>query len=246
MNQKTILESISKAREISKKRKFPQSFDLIINLTQLDPKDQAQKVDAFIHLPHQKGKIPKICALVGTELESKAKVFDKVITKEDFQLYQKDIKKVKKLVREYDYFIAQANLMSEIASTFGKGLGTVGKMPNPKAGCIIPPVIPDLKPVKENLSKTIRFITKEQLIVKSMIGNEKMKDEEIADNISAAYNSLIHVLPKEENNIRSVYIKLTMGPAIEITDKGPVLHKKLKEDKKKQNEKNLRKKEKGS
>lgn len=232
MNRQAILESIKKIKEISKKRKFPQSIDLIVNLTQLDLKDPSQKVDLFITLTHNKGKIPKICALVGSELESKAKIFDKIIAKDEFLNYQNNIKLVKKLAREYDYFIAQANLMGEIASAFGKGLGTKGKMPNPKAGCIVPPIIPDMKSLKEKLNKTLRLTTKEQLIVKGMVGNENMKDEEIADNIQVAYNALLHSLPKENNNLKSVYIKLTMGPSVEITDKGPVLHKKLKENEK--------------
>ena len=55
MEKQTILETVKKVREISPKRKFNQSFDLIINLTNIDLKKQEQKVDLYYTLPHGKG-----------------------------------------------------------------------------------------------------------------------------------------------------------------------------------------------
>ncbi len=233
MDKKAILESIKKLREISKKRNFNQSIDLIVNLKQLDPKNADQKVDLFLQLPKEKPKKPKVCAFVDKELETKAKIFDKVILKDDFQKYSKDKKATKKLASEFDYFVAQANLMGEIATNFGKVLGPKGKMPNPKAGCIVPPVIPTLEPIKKKIESTVRFVTKDQLVVKSSMGSEEMPEEDLVENINFAYNTLLHALPREKENIKSVFIKFTMSPSIEITDKGPVLHSKIKEEVKK-------------
>jgi hypothetical protein len=53
-----------------------------------------------------------------------------------------------------------------------------------------------------------------------------MQDEKIADNILTAYTALIHSLPQEKQNIKSIYLKLTMSQSVEITDKGPVIHEK--------------------
>ena len=229
MNKKAILDSIKKIKELSKKRNFNQSIDLIINLKQLDPKNSEQKVDLFFQLPKDKQKKPKICALVDKELETKAKIFDKVILKDDFQKYAKDKKLTKKLATEYDYFLAQANLMGEIATAFGKVFGPKGKMPNPKAGCIVPPVIPALEPIKKKIESTVRFVMKDQLVMKASVGSEDMKEEDIAENIDFAYNTILHALPKEKDNLKSIFLKLTMSPSGEVTDKGPVLHSKVKE-----------------
>ena len=223
MEKQSILNSIKKVREISKKRKFPQTFDFCVSLQGLNPKSQDDKVDVFIQLPFSKGKTPKICALVGPELETKAKVFNKVILQSQFKEFSRNKKELKKLASEYDYFVAQANLMGDIATHFGKVLGPQGKMPNPKAGCIVPPVIPTLEPIKLKLEKTIRLATKNQTIVRSGIALENMKDEEIQKNIEASYSNLIHELPREKENIKHVYLKLTMGPSVEITDKGPII-----------------------
>jgi large subunit ribosomal protein L1 len=233
MNKKAISESITKLREISKKRNFSQSIDLIVNLKQLNPKNADHKIDLFFQLPKEKQKKPKICALVDKELETKAKIFDKVILKDDFQKYTKDKKATKKLASEYDYFLAQANLMGEIATTFGKVLGPKGKMPNPKANCIVPPVIPTLEPIKKKIESTARFVIKDQLVVKSSVGSENMSEEDITENINFAYNALLHSLPKEKDNIKSIFIKFTMSPSVEITDKGPIIHEKTKEKKEK-------------
>ncbi len=232
MNQKAILESVKKLREISKKRNFSQTFDLIINLQHINIKKQDEKVDLYIPLPHGVKK-PKICALIGRELETKSKdLFSKVIFKEEFIKYGKDKKLTRKLASEFDYFVAQANLMGDIATAFGKVLGPKGKMPNPKAGCVVPPIIPDLKPIVTKLEKTAKLETKGESIVKASVGKEDMKDEDVVENILLVFNTLIHKLPQEKNNVKSVYLKLTMGQPVEVTDKGVKLKEVVKKEKK--------------
>jgi len=227
MNKKIILDSVKKVREISPKRKFSQSFDVSINLSNLNPKKTDDKVDLFMQLPHGRGKKVKICALVGKELSAKAKIFDNVVLEEEFPLYKKDKKKIKKLARSCDFFIAQANLMSQIAMTFGKVLGPLGKMPNPKAGCVVAPTAV-LEPLIEKLNKIIRLETKNQIILKAVAGSESFNDEKIVENIFSVYDHLDHNLPQGKGNIKSVFVKLTMGPPVEITNEGPVVHEKKK------------------
>lgn len=232
MNKKAILDSVKKLREISKKRKFDQTLDLQINLQQLNLKNPENKIDLFLQLPNQLKKTPRICALVGKELATKAKIFNKVITNDQFPEFTKDKKVLKKLAREHDYFIAQANLMAEIGKEFGKVLAPLGKMPNPKAGCIVPPVA-ELEPLKTRLESTTHLETKDQPSIKAVAGSESMSDEEIANNIEKIYNSILHEVPNEKSNIKSVIIKFTMSKPIQITDKGPVVESSKPEEGKK-------------
>ncbi len=232
MDKKAILDSVKKIREISSKKNFDQTFDVSINLVGLNIKKADDKVDLFVQLPNGRGKNVKVCAFVGSELGTKAKIFDKVILQNEFSLYQKDKKKLKKLAREYDFFVAQANLMAEIASTFGRVLGPLGKMPNPKAGCVVPPIA-ELEPLKKRLNSTIHLETKNQIVVKAVAGLESMSDDQVVDNVFSIYNSVLHELPQEKNNIKSMFVKLTMGPAVEVTSKGPVIHEKKKKKKEK-------------
>src|SRR3989344_1586594 len=218
MDKNIILEAIKKARENSKKRKFSQSFDLIVNLKNINLKKAGDSVDTFLTLPFGRGKKIRVCALVDAQLAKQAKeICDKIILLEDFNKYQ-DKKILKELSREFDFFIGQADLMSKIATTFGKVLGTAGKMPNPKAGCIVPGNA-NLKLLYEKLQKTVRMQTKNEAIIKCIIGNENMKDEDVAENILFAYNSLLHSLPQEKNNLKEALLKSTMGKPIALEDK---------------------------
>ncbi|MCG2718561.1 MAG: 50S ribosomal protein L1 [Nanoarchaeota archaeon] len=215
MNKKDILNAIKNAREASKKRKFSQTFDLVVNLHKLNLKKPEENVNAFVVLPQGKGKKVKVCALVDKELGTQAKeVCDMVIMKDDFQKY-KAKKDSKNLADDYDYFIAQANLMVDIAKFFGKVFGPKGKMPNPKSGCIVPPKI-DLKIIYNKLQKTVKLQTKNEQAIKCSVGTEDMTDEQIQENILAIYNALVSVLPKEIQNIKNVMLKLTMGSPIII------------------------------
>src|SRR5437016_6046320 len=118
MDKNLLLETIKKVKE-SSKRNFVQKIDLIINLREINLKKPEENVDLFVNLPHSAGKNIKICALVGRDMTNQAAIFDKVIKQDEFNEYQ-DKKVLKKLARDYDFFVAQGNLMTDIAKVFGK------------------------------------------------------------------------------------------------------------------------------
>ncbi len=215
MDVQTIKNTLEELKKSSQKRNFSQTYDLIINLKDIDLKKPEQHVDFFLQLNHGIGKKVKVCALVGPETKENAQaVCDKVVLEDDFVQY-KDKKLLKKLANECDFFIAQANLMAKVAATFGRVLGTKGKMPNPKAGCVVPPKA-NIKPLYDKLQKTIRLVAKKDPIIHCKVGKDSMPDEEVIDNIKMVYDQLIHHLPREKNNVKSVYLKLTMGKPVKL------------------------------
>jgi len=221
MEKQTILTAVKKAVEASPKRKFSQTVDLVINLKELDLKKTDHQVDLFHALPHQ-AKPKKICGLVGGELfEQAGKVLDKVILNDNFSQFQ-DKKKAKKLASEFDYFIAQANIMPKVATAFGRVLGPRGKMPNPKSGAVVAPNA-NLKPLYEKLQRTVRATTKSAPLIQCAIGTEDMNPNDIAENALTVYSSLLQVLPNEKHNIRDIYIKLTMGKPVKVGEKIEVI-----------------------
>tara|TARA_Y100000310_G_scaffold269548_1_gene282825 strand:- start:2595 stop:3386 length:792 start_codon:yes stop_codon:yes gene_type:complete len=223
MDIKNLLKTITELKKTSPTRKFPQTYDLIINLKDLDLKKPDHQLDFFANLHYSKGKPIKVAALVGAELIKQAKeVCDSAYLSDEFGEVAKDKKVLKKIASEHDFFIAQATVMPKIATSFGRVLGPKGKMPNPKAGCVVPPNA-NLKPLYERLQKTVRVNAKTVLMIQAGIGTEDMKDEEIADNIKTLYDQIVHHLPAEKNNIRRVLLKLTMGKPIKIDDKGNIL-----------------------
>jgi len=194
------------------KRKFTQSYDLIINLKNLELK--SNPVDLFVTLPFPQGKKIKIAALVDQELVEQAGRYCDVVVKEsEFSKYDK--KAAKKLGEEYDYFIAQASLMPKIAVTFGRVLGVKGKMPNPKLGCVIPPNA-NMEPLVKKLKHTVRLQAKKGLNLQCIVGKEDQPEEQIAENILAAYNAVVKHLPNELQNVRNVILKLSMSNPVKI------------------------------
>jgi large subunit ribosomal protein L1 len=198
MDKNRVKEAIKKLKETSKKRNFKQRIDLIINLKGLDLKKSEQHVEAYIQLHYPKGKPVKICAFVGPELKDEAeKVCDTSIFVDDFPKYQKDKKLIKKLAQEHTFFIAQATAMPKLAQVFGKVLGTRGKMPNPKAGCVVPPKAA-LQPLYDRLQKMVVAKAKTQPVIKCSVGIEDQNEDEVIDNIMTIYNTVIHKLPAED------------------------------------------------
>ncbi|MFC1648495.1 50S ribosomal protein L1 [Nanoarchaeota archaeon] len=212
MDKKVLLEAVKKAKAESSKRNFNQTVEMIISLKDMDMNKPEQQLDFFITTSKSLGIKRSVCALVGPELKDEAKkVCDHVVNQSDFgKLKGPD---VKKLAKKHDFFIAQANIMPQVATVFGRFLGPRGKMPNPKAGSIVGPKAP-LKPVYEKLQNTIRVSAKKSPVVQVIVGKEDMSDAELAQTAWFIYDQVIHKLPKEHNNVRDVYLKLTMGKSV--------------------------------
>ncbi|MBT4540922.1 50S ribosomal protein L1 [Candidatus Woesearchaeota archaeon] len=214
MDKNKVKKALDELNKNNKKRKFSQSYDLVITLKSLDLKKPEHHVDTYVTMHFPRGKKTKVCALVGHELKEEAqKVCDTTILVDEFGKYDK--KAAKKLASEHDYFIAQANIMGKVAGAFGKVFGPRNKMPNPKAGCVVPPKV-QLAPLYEKLQKTVRIKAKTSLMIQTVVGNEDMKEEEVIDNIITIYNQLTHSLINHENNIKAVYLKLTMTKPVKV------------------------------
>ncbi len=215
MDKNRLKKALEDLKKNSPKRKFIQSYDLVFGLQNLDLKKPEQQLDAYVTMQYPRGKKVKVCAFVGPELlEESTKVCDMTIVVDDFPKYENK-KLAKKLAGSYNFFIAQANIMAKVASTFGRILGPRNKMPNPKAGCVVPPKF-QLKPLYDKLQRTVRVSARTALMAQCVVGNEEMKDDEVVDNIMNIYNQVVHTLPGHENNIKAMYIKLTMGKPIRV------------------------------
>jgi len=183
-----------------KNRKFEQTVDLIINLQKFDLK--RNNLNIFVNLPH-KIKDKKVAGF----LEIKKENID-TITKEEFKKFT-DKKEMKKFVRNYDFFIAQASLMPQVASTFGKVLGPTGKMPSPQLGIVQDTSDKTIEETKEKINQNIKIRAK-QPSIKVAVGKEKMENSDLIENIMSIYNTLVQNLPREKENIKNIELKFTM------------------------------------
>ena len=212
MNKEQIQKALEELQK-QPKRKFVQSYDLVINLKDHDVKQHP--VDLFVTLHYPRGKKIKTAAFVDQQLVEQASKFcDLAIRETDFEKY-KDKKEVKSLAQNYDYFIAQATLMPKLAAIFGKALGARGKMPNPKLGCVVPPNA-NLEPLVKKLATTVRLSAKKGTNVQCHVGKEDQPEDQIIDNILTVYQATIKQLPNEAQNIKNVMLKLSMGKPVKV------------------------------
>jgi len=200
-----IEKALAELRKDENKRKFVQSVDLIINLKDFDLRREA--INTFIQIPNPTEK--KICGF----LTRKSKFVD-TITKEEFDKY-KEPKEIKKLAKSYDFFIAVASLMPEIATKFGRILGPMGKMPSPRAGIIESDDDESVRQMVEKMKKLIRVRSKENSL-KILVGKEDMPDEKLKENITAVIQAIENILPKKKENIKNILLKFTMTKPVRI------------------------------
>ena len=212
MDTETVQKALEELQK-QEKRKFTQSYDLIINLKNVAVKQNP--VDLFVTLPFSKGRPVKVAAFVDQQLaEPAAKYCDLVIRETEFAQYANK-KTAKKLAQEYDYFIAQANIMPKVAVAFGKFLGARGKMPNPKLGCVVPPNV-NLEILTTKLKHTVHLEAKKATNIQCLIGKENQPAQQVAENAVTVYNTLIKQLPNEAQNIKDIHLKLTMGKPVKV------------------------------
>ena len=124
-NETKFLEALKKLREEDdkryKKRNFDQTIDLIVNLKEFDVRKHS--FNLIVTTPN-KIRNKKVAGF----FEKDSELVD-TIKKDDFIKYREK-KDSKKLVKSYDFFIANAKLMPAVATGFGRVLGPAGKMKN--------------------------------------------------------------------------------------------------------------------
>ena len=212
MNEEDFVKAIEEMKKSSPSRNFIESVDIAVNLKDINLQDPSKRFQLEVKLPHPINKNVKICVFAeGAQLiEAKEAGAEKVIDKSELENIIRDKKLSKKLAQQYDFFVASAPLMPIIGRSLGKYLGPRGKMPKP-----VPPTAP-IKPVIENLKQTAKVRLRQSPVIHTRIGTVNMEPQQLAENAMAVLRAIERKLEKGENNIRSIYIKTTMGPAIKV------------------------------
>ena len=207
-----LLIALGELRKPEVKREFTQSVDLIVKLREIDLKKPENRLNESVELPNSLDKETKICVIAGGDLATRAKAgkADLVLARDDLDKLGKDKKATRKLVSEYDYFIAEAPLMPLVGKTIGPILGPRGKMPTP-----VPPNAP-IDQIVSSHRKLIRVRVREQPVIQCRIGTEKMPDDKIAENAQAVFSRIEAKLERGAKNIGQVLVKTTMGKPVKV------------------------------
>ena len=203
-----LAEVVTKAKEETKKMKFKQSLELIINFKDIDVK-KGFAINEVVQLPKTNSPAT-VCVIATGEMSQKAKAAkaDSVIGNEELAKFEANKRESRKFINKYDFFLADTKIMPTVGKALGQLLGPRGKMPTP---------VPFDAPIDAFLARfrtSIKVRTRASLSISCKIGDESMEDSDLATNAFAVLNTIEKKLPNGEKNIKKVMIKTTMGKPV--------------------------------
>lgn len=205
-----IAELVKRGKTESKERKFNESVEAILTFREVDPKKTDLNINEIVYLPHPGSLRPKICFIGSGDLILRAKNAgaDGLIEPSQLESYAGNKKGAKALAREYDFFLADTSLMPRIGKILGQYLGPRGRIPTP-----VPPNAP-IEGMIQRFRTAVRVRSRGSLGVTARVGDRKVPDGELAENIQAVVQVVQKKLPGGDRNIRSVMVKTTMGKPV--------------------------------
>lgn len=207
-----IEEAVRKAISDAPARGFKESVDLAINLYNIDLSQPGNRIDAEVVLPYGRGRPARIAVFAAgeTALRAKAAGADLIVTPEEIKQLGVNKRDARKLADNFEYFIAETQYMPGIGKSLGPILGKRGKMPTP-----LPPTA-DVTPMVTRLRNIIRIRSRDRPTFHVAIGTRDMDAKQLADNVDSVITKLEQTLKDGRQNLKSVYVKTTMGPAIRV------------------------------
>ncbi|MDD3621649.1 MAG: 50S ribosomal protein L1 [Methanofollis sp.] len=212
VEKQQILEAVKTALETAPERKFQESVDITINLRNIDMSQPKNRIDETIALPNGLGAPNKVAVLGKGEITTQAKEagVDMIISPEEIERLGGEPREARKVANEYRFFLAETSVMGQVGRWLGPRLGPRGKMPMPI------PTGTDVRPIIERLRVSVRVRSKDKKVFHAPVGSTQQSPEEIADNIDLVLKKVESDLEQGLHNIRSVYVKTTMGPAVRV------------------------------
>ena len=212
MEHEKILEAVKQALEKAPERKFPESVEIAINLKNLDMNQPTNRLDEEIILPNGLGRPIKIAVFAKGDTAQRAKAAgaDYVFDPEEISILGEDKPRAKNLAEEVNFFIAESAYMPAIGKTLGQVLGPRGKMPIPLTAD------KDIVQIINKSKNSIKVRSKDKLTFHILIGKKDMDPVKLAQNIEAIINRIEHRYERGLYNVKSIYVKSTMGPAVKV------------------------------
>ena len=201
-------EVITNVKTNSKKRKFKQSIELIINFKDIDVK-KGFAINEVIQLPKTSSPAT-VCVIATGDMNQKAKAAkaDTVIGNEELTKYEANKRESRKFINKHDFFLADTQIMPTVGKALGQLLGPRGKMPTPV------PFNASIEAFLSRFRTSIKIRTRASLSIACKIGDESMEDADLAINAYTVLSAIEKKLPNGEKNIKKIMVKTTMGKPV--------------------------------
>ncbi len=216
--EKGLKEALANS-ESKKKRKFVETVDVVVNLKNVNLKDPNRRFNNEVELPNVVDEKTTVCFLVEGDQHVQAGTLKvDALNKEAMEAMGKAEKAAKrKFVNKYEYFIANTETMKLVAKHFGKLFGTHQKMPRPQPqgyGVINPG--DSIAPSLDRYKRVVRMKLQKFPLIQYKIGSKSMEVKKLAQNLKASLEWIEQKLEKGRQNIKSVYVKTTMGGSVKL------------------------------
>nr|MDO8083572.1 hypothetical protein [Candidatus Sigynarchaeum springense] len=190
-----------------------------VNLKNVNLKDPNRRFINEIELPNPVDEKTSVCFLVeGDQLVQAGSLKVDALGKEAMDAMGKAEKAAKrKFVNKYEYFVANTETMKLVAKNLGKLFGTHGKMPRPQPqgyGVINPG--DSLAPTLDRYKRVVRMKLQKFPLIQYKIGNKAMDVKKLAQNLKASLDWIEQKMEKGKANIKSIYVKTTMGMPVKL------------------------------
>ncbi|MEC8073692.1 MAG: 50S ribosomal protein L1 [Candidatus Thermoplasmatota archaeon] len=206
-----INQAIADALSSKEERKFVETVEVAINLKDVDLQNPQKRINAEVALPHGRGRPARVAVFAQGEMAViSKKVVDTVISPEQIDELSENKREARKLAGKFDFFVAETGLMANIGKSLGVVLGPRGKMPRP-----IPPQA-DIERIIKSLTNLVPVRSKDRPTFHVPIGNVKMSQEQLAENLETILKRVESSLDRGYDNIASVWVKTTMGKSVRL------------------------------
>ena len=209
--EENINTAIKQAIEDAPERKFVQSVDIAFTIKDVDLKNPTNRIKEEVRLPSGRGRDVRIAMFAAGEAATRARDAGiHVITPPEIEELGGNKGRAKKIGNQFDFFLSEVPHMGLIGRYLGTVLGPRGKMPRP-----VPPTL-DPAVIATGLKTTVVVKSGDKMTFHTSIGTVGQSQEELFANAMEVYNRVIGRLERGAGNIRSLFIKTTMGPATRV------------------------------
>jgi len=198
----------------NKERKFVETVDLQIGLKDYDP-NKDKRFAGSVRLPYVPRPRLKVCVIADAAHIDKCKAaniefIDAETLKKKIDPADKKGKELKKWSRKFKLLFISESLVRQLPKLGGPFLTKWGKFPT------VIQTADDVKAKIEEGLQTVKFQLKKVLCLGVAVANVGMTEEQIRQNLNMSINYLVSLLKKGWNNIKSLYIRTTMGHAVKL------------------------------
>jgi len=198
------VENIVKESQ-AKGRKFVETIELQVGLKNYDPQKD-KRFSGSLRLPSATKSQVKVCILGDQQhCDEAKKVNIDCMNIDELKKVNRNKKIVKKMAKKYTAFLASESIIRQIPRLLGPGLNKVGKFPT------LITHTDDIQAKITELRCTVKFQLKKVLCMGVAVGNVKQTVDELFLNTQLTINFLISLLKKGWQNVKSLYLKSSMG-----------------------------------